>query len=294
MRIRLFLSFAIVMLLTLLILGSVIRTDTETTIASFAQSGGFYGADRVISQYADYYAENGSWDGITMSVASENPSDGWDGTGSGRGKGGGGGGSRQDGSGSAMGFSNQDQFSLATVDGVVLLSTSLSIGDKLSEDVLANGFEILVENEVVGYLLPDGNMLDLSDVISEKLSDSLSESLLPTALIASAAAIILSIILAAFLMNPIRQLTKAANRVASGDLSQRVPVSGRDEISQLAESFNQSMAGFFVECVRRNQICESSAFHIIDFNEHVLLKWVRKILFQHIFFNIFNSINIWI
>jgi signal transduction histidine kinase len=227
------------MILTLLILGLVIRTDTETTIASFSQSGGFYGADRVITQYAQYYAENGSWDGITINVAAENPSEGWDGTGSGRGKGGGGGGSRQDGSGSAMGFSNQDQFSLTNLDGVVLLSTSLTIGDTLSEDVLENGFEILVENEVVGYLFPEANLLDLSDVISEKLSTSLSDSLLPTALIAGAAAIVLSIILAAFLMNPIRQLTKAANRVASGDLSQRVPVSGRDEISQLAESFNQ-------------------------------------------------------
>ena len=38
MRIRLFLSFAIVMILTLLILGLVIRTDAETTIATFAQS----------------------------------------------------------------------------------------------------------------------------------------------------------------------------------------------------------------------------------------------------------------
>lgn len=227
------------MILTLVILGFVIRTDTETIITSFAQSGGFYGADRVIKQYTDYYIEHGSWEGISMDVAVENPSGTGDGSGGGRGKGSGAGGQGTGGNANFGNFNNQDQFSLTDTNGVVLLSSSLQTGEALPADALANGFEIIVEEQVVGYLLPEASTLDLSEVISQELSDSLAESLGPTALIGTVVTIVLATILAALLMNPIRQLTRAANQIASGDLSQRVPVRGNDEIGQLGKSFNQ-------------------------------------------------------
>jgi signal transduction histidine kinase len=240
MRIRLFFSFAIVIMLTLVVLGFVIRTESQTVITSFARSGGFYGADRVINQYADYYSEHGSWEGITMDVAGENPQGTGDGSGGSRGRGGGGGGGQAGGGYSSSGmFANQDQFSLADSEGVVLLSLSLPVGDALSKNVLDNGFEIFVDEKIVGYLIPASNILDVSEIITQELNDSLTESIAPTALIGTIAAIVLATILAALLMRPIRQLTRAANQVASGDLSQRVPVSGRDEIGQLAASFNQ-------------------------------------------------------
>ena len=89
-------------------------------------------------------------------------------------------GKRQDGSGSAGGFSNQEQFSLTNIDGVVLLSTSLTDGDT---DCLKMSWKMdlrsIVDRDVIGYLLPEANMLDLSDLISEELSASLSDSCCP-------------------------------------------------------------------------------------------------------------------
>ncbi|MDH4100873.1 MAG: response regulator [Nitrospirota bacterium] len=41
------------------------------------------------------------------------------------------------------------------------------------------------------------------------------------------------------IVRPIRQLTNAASQIAAGDLSQRVPVEGRDELATLATSFNR-------------------------------------------------------
>ena len=42
-------------------------------------------------------------------------------------------------------------------------------------------------------------------------------------------------------MRPVRDLTRAANKLGEGDLSQRVSIKGRDELSVLANTFN-SMA----------------------------------------------------
>ena len=44
--------------------------------------------------------------------------------------------------------------------------------------------------------------------------------------------------LASTISRPIARITEAARRVADGDLSQRVPGDGRDEIAQLANTFN--------------------------------------------------------
>lgn len=44
--------------------------------------------------------------------------------------------------------------------------------------------------------------------------------------------------LASTISRPIARITEAARRVADGDLSQRVPANGRDEIAQLANTFN--------------------------------------------------------
>jgi signal transduction histidine kinase len=63
-----------------------------------------------------------------------------------------------------------------------------------------------------------------------------------------AVALILSLLLARQVVNPLSRLTKAARRIAQGDISQRVPVSSRDEIGELAQAFN-TMA----EALERNE-----------------------------------------
>lgn len=53
------------------------------------------------------------------------------------------------------------------------------------------------------------------------------------------AGILLTIPLVRISMRPIRQLAEGTKRIAEGDLSQRIVVTTRDEIGELAESFNQ-------------------------------------------------------
>lgn len=55
---------------------------------------------------------------------------------------------------------------------------------------------------------------------------------------AGGAALLLGVVLVRQITGPLRRLSGAARRVAEGDLAQRVPATTRDEIGELAQSFN--------------------------------------------------------
>ena len=62
------------------------------------------------------------------------------------------------------------------------------------------------------------------------------------AAIASALAIVIALLIARVTTNPVRQLTQMSRRIAEGELDQKIHVSSRDEIGELAQSFNQMSA----------------------------------------------------
>ena len=64
------------------------------------------------------------------------------------------------------------------------------------------------------------------------------------------AAIAVSVGLARRLAAPLRRVSEATRRVAAGDLSQRVPVDGDDEVAEVARQFNE-MTGALSEARRR-------------------------------------------
>jgi len=57
-------------------------------------------------------------------------------------------------------------------------------------------------------------------------------------LLAAGAALIIGFLMARTLSKPIKEVTEAAARFAAGDMGQRVPVRGDDEIARLADTFN--------------------------------------------------------
>jgi len=243
MRLRLFLSFALITIITLVVLAVVIQSNTQTTITSFAKSGGFLGADRIVTQLSAYYQENGSWDGITSQLtlyteqnANGQPSENSQGQGMGMGQGRGG---PRSGYMLMGGQGMLGEFTLTDADGHVLVSENTSLPEDLPKDVLKNALPISVEDHIVGYLVPDNNILDLSEIISDNLSLTLNKSMLVTVLISGGIALALAVVLAQFLIRPVRQLTHAAENLARGDLSQRVPEDGGAELEILATTFNR-------------------------------------------------------
>jgi class 3 adenylate cyclase len=76
-----------------------------------------------------------------------------------------------------------------------------------------------------------------------RTQEELRWQILAFSLVALAGALVLSLVISHGLSVPLRQLAAATTAVRSGDLQVRVPVRSRDDLGQLAESFNEMAEG---------------------------------------------------
>jgi two-component system, OmpR family, sensor histidine kinase BaeS len=129
-------------------------------------------------------------------------------------------------------------FSIADTNGKIIIAGL----DRRPEEIvraeeLGSGTQIQVNGETVGIFLlntpPDKNPLE--DEFIRRLSQSIYFSATGTILLA----FILGAILSRTISHPIRELTKATHDMAGGNFGQQVPVRSRDEIGELASSFNK-------------------------------------------------------
>jgi signal transduction histidine kinase len=244
MRIKLFLAFLLIALIALVILGTVVGTQTRSTLASFARSGGFAGADRLADHLADYYGTNGSWDGVA-DVLADGMQSGMTGSPGGMGHGGPQGqgqGAQQgtpQGSTGLMGLSMLGELTLTDAAGVVIFSESFEPDTLLSPNILESALPVVSQNQTVGYLIPDSRVIDLGEVVQAELSASINRSLLLTALLTGGLSLGLAILFAYVLMRPVRSLTDTVSAFAEDNLAVRSKIESRDEIGQLAGAFNQ-------------------------------------------------------
>ncbi|MGB9674353.1 MAG: sensor histidine kinase, partial [Anaerolineales bacterium] len=93
-------------------------------------------------------------------------------------------------------------------------------------------------SEIIGYLLLEGGM-GFTQADESRLVTRLSRAAIIAGIIAGVAALVIALLLAYGLGKPLRDLTYAAQKLANGDLSQRVHVPGKDEIAILGKTFNQ-------------------------------------------------------
>jgi signal transduction histidine kinase len=183
-----------------------------------------------VSELADYYATNGSWDGV----------DGVLSRGRGRGQGQGGG----------------PPVRLADVDGrIVFDREGASVGQVARNAELEAGLPIVVAGERVGTLLPPatGELTEEQETFLHRLVVAFTIS----GIAALAVALVLGALLVRGITRPLAQLTAASRAVASGDLDARVPTRSRDEVGQLASAFNQMAADLArAEEARRQQAAD--------------------------------------
>jgi signal transduction histidine kinase len=128
-------------------------------------------------------------------------------------------------------------FSIADPNGkIVVAGPSHQLGELLSAESLGHSTPIQVNNETIGFLLlviaPGQNPME--DEFLRRLNGSIFLSAAGTIVLA----LILAVILSRNITRPIRELTKATRAMAGGNLHQQVNVRSRDEIGELAESFN--------------------------------------------------------
>lgn len=141
-------------------------------------------------------------------------------------------------------------FGLANSQGIVIVPMQdLRIGTRVSSQRLAEGFRVEVDGVFIGTVLSPPTPLGLTPQEKAYLERT-NEALTFAALGAALLALIVGVMLARTLTHPLRALTEATEKMAGGELSQQVAVNSKDEIGELAESFNRMSR----EVARANQL----------------------------------------
>ncbi len=228
MRLRLILSFVLIVLVAVVMVVVLARQNTATEVRAFMFRGGMTGSDGLVSTLQDYYRQNNSWNGVESVL-------GTPGHGYGRGPGGQAGGM---GNGMGQGMMMGQRLRLANARGTIVADTSnASPSGSLSRAEMNSAVPIQVSGQTVGYLMAEGGM-GYNRASETFLLNRLSTAALTAGLIAAGLALLLGLFLAYQLMRPVREMTRAARSLGEGDLSQRVKVSGNDELAILGRTFN--------------------------------------------------------
>ncbi len=131
-------------------------------------------------------------------------------------------------------------FGLAEMDGTVIVSVDQDYpaGSHLPPEMFSSKTVIEVDGKEVGTILTARHISRFSPeeaLFLERTNQALLISIFTGLLVA----VVIGTILARKLTMPLRDLTRASQSIAEGQLEQEVKVTSKDEIGQLAEAFNQ-------------------------------------------------------
>ena len=122
------------------------------------------------------------------------------------------------------------------VPAVVDLQGMPLLGEIVGPQDVRGATPILVDGTTVGYVLPPAAGAVLQ--AERDLVARVNRAILLAALLSLGAALIGASLLTAGMLKPVQELTSAAQALAGGDLTRRVPVRTRDEVGALSEAFN--------------------------------------------------------
>ncbi len=234
---RLLLSFLTVVLTGVVVVSYLANQAAAREVHGFMFQGGMTDEARLAQELAGYYRGRGSWAGVDTVL------DAGHGLGN-------------------MGGMMGQQLIVVDEHGQVVADTgNLLLGQTLNGTELASGTAVTVNGARVGALIARGNMGMMGGFGIETAANDLlarvNRAIWLAALAAGVAAIVVGGLLAYGLARPIRRLTAATAAVARGDLSQRVPVSSKDEIGDLAAAFNSMAADLQkAEQLRRDMVAD--------------------------------------
>ena len=121
---------------------------------------------------------------------------------------------------------------------VIIAGSGYQIGDTVPQAEFADADPLAIDGQTVGWIL--SMRMEFGRGPSEALFlDRINQTLIVSAIGALFVALFLGIFLARTLTRPLRELTSATRSVAEGDLGLTVPVRSRDELGELAMSFNR-------------------------------------------------------
>lgn len=218
MRLKILLSFVLIVLVSVILVAWIARQGAIGEVRAFMYRGGMSGSEGLAGEIEDYYQQHGSWQGVEALLQSPGHGQGMMGQGGGM---------------------MSQRLRIADREGqVVADSTTSNPSGEITRAQRQAAIELRVDGDVVGYLIAEGGM-GFTHMDEQFLVSRLNRAALIAGLIAGGIALFLALFLTYRLLQPVRHLTSAARNMAQGDLTQRVPVKGNDELAQLGLDFNR-------------------------------------------------------
>jgi signal transduction histidine kinase len=219
LSLKLILAFLLVGLTGAIIVSVFVGRYTR---AAFGQFVFDQSRDPLVAVLTEFYQTNESWQDVEMVIKSR-IDDIW-------------------------GKASKDTFPewliLTDANGVILMSWGpKAIGKQLSERELKLGVPIKAEDTVVGWLLYNDIVGPWAPgTIAWGFFKDVQAAIWFSAGGATAAALLLGVLLARAISRPVRELTAATRAVAEGELGRQVTVRSKDDLGELALSFNRMSA----------------------------------------------------
>ncbi len=222
MRLRLIIYFAVIVLVTIISMLFFATLGLANEVRSYMFRGGMYKTSGIIEQLQNLYITNGSWQGAETFFHSPMQGRGWG----------------NQGTGQMMGAMMRQHLILTDEDGRIIADSSDSNpSGKVDVRDLRTATPIEIENTTIGYLIAvDGMTFSTED--ESFLVGRLTSAALTAGLIAGVISLVLALFLAYRLLRPVQALSQAAQQLGSGNLSQRAPILGNDELAELSRTFN--------------------------------------------------------
>jgi two-component system OmpR family sensor kinase/two-component system sensor histidine kinase BaeS len=236
-------AFLVVSLAAIGLVGAISLRATEGEFRQYVVAAGMGNQTVAAEALTQYYAGQGSWEGVGNVLAQLGPGAGGLGMGMMMGR-------------SGMG----SNLAVADTRGRVLASrTGELAGETLPKSVLDQGTPLVVGGQQVGTLLN----IHAADVVLDPQGEAFLARVRTSLLWAGLGAVLLSLLLGVLLSRlltaPLARLGAAAQSVAAGDLSQRVAVTAGDEIGDLGRAFNDMAESLGkAETLRKNLIADIS------------------------------------
>ena len=255
LTVKLLLGFVLVSVVAVGLVALLANYITTRQFEVYVSRGRQMRAERLAPYLAQYYQTAGSWEGVETLVeqldTSTMPSRGM-GTWGGRRMG-----MSPMMSSPMMWFGQADRLILADAAGRVVMDTAGRLeGETLPADSLDEGVPVLAGGSRVGTLLAVV-LEDARDPLQHDFLLQVNRITFWAGLGAAAVAVVLGVLVSRQLTAPVRELTRAAERMSQGELDQRVEVRGGDEIAELGLAFNQMAASLAQqETPRRNLMAD--------------------------------------
>ena len=112
------------------------------------------------------------------------------------------------------------------------------IGRQVPQEIYSRGYILRVDNQDIGILYPAALFSDTFMQLEQNFVKSTMVAVVKGAFFTSLFAIIIGMALSIHIVHPVRELTRAAKRMAKGNFEEPLPIYSTDEIGDLSRSFN--------------------------------------------------------